>query len=258
MNIQGNRCSGWRGGYFFLSVGLAIATVLGGVACSTAVHTPAPAPADLSAATPLDLLTVFVERERSRGAVKFTFSGKIEVKAGDSHSFRGVGAYKNCASLRIQLLGPLGFTLLEYVNSEGEARLVANQLTPQGDEEAEEGLLQMMEIFTLALIDRCHPVEAFEEGSHDANLVNFMIPTQTNGMLHISLDRQKAVLMQQSMTGGELPATVIDYKNHRWSDGYWMPGGIEIQGKDIPVSIDMDIKKWNVDVDLPDHFFAVD
>lgn len=258
MIIQGNRCSGWCSGYFFLSVGLAIATVLGIVGCTTAVHAPASAPADLSATPPLDLLTVFLARERSRGAVKFTFSGEIEVKAGDLHRFRGVGAYKNCAALRIQLVGPLGFTLLEYINSEGEASLVANQLTPQGDEEAKEGLLQMMEIFTLALIDRCYPAEEFEEGSHNADLANFMMPTQTNGMLHISLDRQKAVLMQQSITGGELPDTVIDYLNHRWSDGYWMPDGIEIKGKDMPVSIAMEIGKWSVDVDLSDHLFAVD
>ncbi|MDX2446800.1 MAG: hypothetical protein QNK29_06330 [Desulfobacterales bacterium] len=258
MIIQGSRCNVWRRGYFFLSVGLAIASVLGIVGCSTAIHAPASAPADLSGTPPLDLLTVFLERERSRGAVKFTFNGEIEVKAGDVHSFRGVGAYKNCDALRIQLLGPLGFTLLEYINSEGEARLVANQLTPQGDEEAKEGLLQMMEIFTLALIDRCYPSEEFEEGSHNANLAKFITPTQTNGMLHISLDRHKAVLMQQSITGGELPDTVINYMNHRSSNGYWMPDRIEIKGKDMPVSIDMEIRKWSVDVDLPDHLFTVD
>lgn len=253
---QGNRCIRRFTRRFSISAGLAVAAILSITACSTAVHVPAPE--NLSGTQPLDLLTLFLEKEQSQGAAKFTFSGKIDVKAGDLHSFRGVGAYKPCSSLRIKLLGPLGFTLLEYINSEGRARLLSNQLTPEGDEEARVGLLQMMQIFTLALGDRCHSLEEFDEESHDANLVKFTLPTQTNGVRHLSLDRKKAALLQQSISGGQHPGTVIDYTDYRWSDGYWMPYGIDIQGTDMPVSISMEIRKWSVNVALPDHLFVVD
>ncbi len=56
------------------------------------------------------------------------------------------------------------------------------------------------------------------------------------------------------LTSGQKSYYTIHY---RCSDGYWMPYGIEIQGTEMPVSISMEIRKWSVDVALPDHLFVV-
>ena len=239
-----------------LLAGLLTAAALLLTACSTPVKTSAgPDHSSLSSA---GLLSVFLENELSRGPVKFTFSGDIEVQAGGSHRFRGACGYTSCADLRIQLLGPLGFTLLDYVNSEGRATLVANKLTPEGDDEALQGLMKLMEIFSLSLLDRCQTSAGIDVDPLHLGSANFVTHGRSGMQIHFKLDEEKAVVLQQIVKGGTLPTAVIDYSGYALVDGYWMPGSIGIQTTDMPVAINMEIGHWRIHANLPEHFFLVE
>lgn len=236
--------------FFFL---LLISTLLGLIACSSVSRTATVH--DYSNLPPGQLLDVFLDSELSRGAVKFTFSGDLALESGESHRFRGACGYTNCSDLRIQLLGPLGVTLLDYVNADGRAVLVTNQLTPEGDEDALQGLMELMEVFTLALVDRCQPLQEGHGGPRPLDSANYVAAGRKGTEIRFTLDREKAVLLRQTVSGGTLPGSRIDYSGYGWSDGEWMPGRIDIQSPDMPVSINMQISKWTIDADLPDGFF---
>jgi len=188
--------------------------------------------------------------------VKFTFTGEFAAEAGESHSFRGVAVFKTCSAFRIKLLGPLGYTLLEYVNLAGKASLLANQLTPEGDAQALEGLLTLMDVLTLALTDRCQPHNAYRAGKHDADLVIFTVPTRNNTSLQFTLARKTASVTSQSITGGGFQEVLISYTDYNQDNDYGSPGKIEIEGREVPVSVIFVIKKWEVATELPPGFFA--
>lgn len=235
------------------SVVILVAVSVGLLACSSA---PKPEPGrDWSNPPPGQLLDVFLDSESARGAVKFTFTGDLQLQDGESHRFRGACGYINCAGLRIQLLGPLGVTLLDYVNAEGRAALVSNRLTPEGDEDAVQGLMELMEIFTLALVDRCRSSQAVDSAVHDPASARFVTPGRKGSEIRFTLDTDKAALLQQHIAGGSLPDSVIAYSDYRWSDGYWAPGRISIQIPGMQVSISLEIVKWTTNADLPDNFF---
>jgi len=191
------------------------------------------------------------------GAVKFTFSGDLQLESGGSHRFRGACGYTNCADLRIQLLGPLGVTLLDYMNVDGAAILVTNQLTPEGDVDALQGLLDLMEVFTLGLVDRCRHSQGGDGGIRSLDSSSFVFAGRKGSEIRFSLDRAEAVMLQQHVSNGTLPESLIEYSGYGWSDGYRVPGEIAIQGPDMPVSITMEIGKWTSNANLPDSFFRV-
>jgi len=223
--------------------------------CSVTPQTP-PTP-DFSNLSPSALLSEFLQAERSRGAVKFNFSGTVDVLSGKTHRFRGFGGYEDCGSLRLQLLGPLGFTLLDYLNVDGEATLVTNKLTPEEDLEARAGLLQLMHVFTLALVDRCYSREDVQPQSHDAITADYSASTPRVASLEFTLERRNGAVKRQSLAGKGLPVTRVRYRDYRKVDDFWMPGKIEVRITDMPVSIDMSIEEWNIGVELPEEFFAV-
>jgi hypothetical protein len=249
MVIQENCRVAWPAICAVLFAGLA-------AGCAGAVRTPS-AP-DLSELPPRDLLAVFLDNDASKGAVKFNFSGDIELEEGIRHSFRGLCGYDSCTALRVKLLGPLGFTILDYVNSQGEAALVVNQLTEEGDDEARESLLELMEVFSLALLDRCRPAIEFEGGPYGVASVNFTLQEHPGISLLTTLDRRRGVVTRQEVTSEALPGTVIDYLDYGWNGEYWLPGAIEVRGTGAPVSIRVAVKKWSIGVDFPDRFFAID
>lgn len=255
MIIQGKECDTTAlTRRLFLTV-LLVPALLGLSACSSTPET-APGP-DYSNSPPGKLLAVFLDNEASLGAVKFTFSGDLQLESGGSHRFRGACGYTNCADLRIQLLGPLGVTLLDYMNVDGVAVLVTNQLTPEGDEDALQGLLDLMEVFTLALVDRCRHPEGGDGGIHSLDSSRFVFAGRKGSEIRFSLDRAGAVLLQQHVSKGSLPESLIEYSGYGWSDDYWMPGEIGIQSPDMPVSITMEISKWTIKANLPAGFFRV-
>jgi hypothetical protein len=230
-----------------------LAVSVGLLGCSSAPM-PEPGP-DWSKPPPGQLLDVFLDNESARGAVKFIFTGGLQLENGESHRFRGACGYTNCAGLRVQLLGPLGVTLLDYVNAEGRAALVNNRLTPEGDEDAVQGLMELMEIFTLALVDRCRSSQDADGAMHNLGSASFVAPGRKDSEIRFTLDPGKAVLLQQHIRGGSLPESVIDYSDYRWSDGYWSPGRIAIQSPGMQVSISLEIVRWTTSADLPDNFF---
>lgn len=241
-------------GRLFLAVMLA-SMLLGLPACSsTPKIEPAP---DGPSLPPGQLLDLFLDNESARGAVKFTFSGDLQLESGGTHRFRGACGYTNCADLRIQLLGPLGVTLLDYVNAEGRAVLVSNQLTPEGDEDALQGLMDLMEIFTLALVDRCRSSQDGDGGMRRFDSASFVTSGRKGSEVRFTLDTEKAALLQQYISGGSLPESQVDYSSYGRSDGYWVPGKIAIQSPDMPVSITMKTGKWTTNAKLPDDFFQV-
>jgi outer membrane biogenesis lipoprotein LolB len=223
-------------------------------ACTSQVEQPA-AP-DHSQLDPAALLDVFLARERSMGTVKLVFSGDIVVKAGGAHHFSGVAGYRSCSALRIKLLGPVGFTLLEYLNTGGKALMIVDEVSPEGDEAAREGLLSLLEIFTLALLERCQPAADFKLTGQDASSVEFTTISRTNKRMKHTLDRNRAVLHQQIMAASEQSNTVVDYSDYSRAAGSWLPATIEIHGEHMPVSIRMQIRQWTVGADLPAGFFG--
>lgn len=256
MIIQGIKQGEGTRGQNFLLAGLLTAATLYLTACSAPVkNSVGPDRSHLSSA---ELLNVFLKNETSRGPVKFTFSGDIEVQAGGLHRFRGACGYTSCGDLRIQLLGPFGFTLLDYVNAQGRATLVANKLTPEGDDEALQGLMKLMEIFALALLDRCQASAGVDVQPQQLGSANFVTQGRSGTQVRFKLDKKKAVILQQTVKGDTLPTAAIDYTDHVLVDGYWMPGTISIQTTDMPVAIHMEIGQWKIAADLPEYFFLVE
>lgn len=254
MIIQGNDRTKWCYPGILLKVVIAVLFLMAATACSRTVQTREPV--DFSHISPDELLRTFLENEGSSSPVKFTFTGEFAVEAGESHSFRGVAVFKTCSALRIKLLGPLGYTLLEYVNLAGKASLLANQLTPEGDAQALEGLLTLMDVLTLALTDRCQPHNAYRAGKHDANHVMFTVPTRNNTSLQFTLARKTAFVTSQSITGGGFQEVLISYTDYNQDNDNGSPGKIEIEGREIPVSVIFVIKKWEVTTELPPGFFT--
>jgi hypothetical protein len=235
----------------FVLLYLALALFPGG--CSTPI---APSDtADFSSLAPDALLNVFLESERARGAVKFAFSGVVRVTTGSQHRFRGVAGFQPCHALRMQLVGPVGFTLLDYVNADGRATLVVDKITPDEDPEARAGLLDLLEIFTLALVDRCEPSEAFQLLSHDAASASFAVAAPPGRLHEYILDRARGVVVLQEVSGDGLPAMTVEFRDYGLVQGYWLPAAIVVRTPDMPVSIDMDVTKWQTGIDLPGGFF---
>ena len=221
--------------------------------------TPQTQPAtDFSNLSPTALLDEFLDTENSRGAVRFNFRGELEVQSGKTHRFRGFGGYDDCESLRLQLLGPLGFTMLDYLNVGGEATLIANKLTPQGDQEARAGLLQLMQAFTAALVDRCYSQHDVRPGAYDLIDSNYSASTHAGVSVEFTLERSTAAVRRQALAGKGLPDTSVYYLDYGRVENFWMPGKIEVRTADLPVSIDMSIKEWKFGVVLPDGFFTVE
>ncbi len=220
-------------------------------ACSSQLRAP-----DHSHLGPAALLDVFLASERAKETVKLVFSGDIEVKSGGAHHFSGVAGYRSCSALRIKLLGPVGFTLLEYLNTGGEALMIVDEVSPEGDESARKGLLSLLEIFTLALLERCQPAADFSLVGQDASTVEFTTISRTKRSMNHTLDRNRAVLRQQIVAASELSNTVVDYADYSWVNGGWLPATIEIHGAHMPVSIRMQIRQWTVGADLPAGFFS--
>lgn len=225
-----------------------------GACTSTVVLRPAD---DLSGLSPVELLDAFLAVERSRGAVKFTFGGELMVRSGEIHRFRGYGATIGCKSLRLQLLGPMGFTLLDYLDADGEATIAVNRITPEGDKEAETGLFRVLRVFTLALAGRCYPNREVSLESRDEAVFDYSIRTGPGARVEFTLDRKTAALTRQAFSGGELPDTSVRYLHYERVDEYWMPGTIEVRTGTLPVTIDMTIKEWKLGVELPDGVFRV-
>ena len=256
MHIQGKRRTGKRlaRAVQCASLPLAVALLVGG--CSAPI--PNPDSADFSSLPPDALLNVFLEREQSRTAVTFSFSGVITVTTGSQHRFRGVAGYQPCHALRMKLVGPVGFTLLDYVNVDGSATLVVDKITPAEDREARKGLLDLLEIFTLAMVDRCYGLKTFEALSHDAASATFAVRTPPGGLHEFVLDRARSVVTQQKVSGGALPAMTVKFEDYGLAQGNWLPASIAVRTPDMPVSIDMDVTKWQLGMDLPDGFFDAD
>lgn len=253
MIIQGNDRTKLRFPDIFLRVMATVLFLLTATACAGIVQTREPV--DFSHISPDELLRTFLENEGSSSPVKFTFTGEFAVEAGESHSFRGVAVFKTCSAFRIKLLGPVGYTLLEYVNLAGKASLLANQLTPEGDTQALEGLLTLMDVLTLALTDRCQPIDAYRAGKHDADHVIFTVPTRNKTSLQFTLARKTASVTSQSIAGGGFREVLISYADYNRDNEYGSPGKIEIEGREIPVSVIFVIKKWEMSTELPTGFF---
>jgi hypothetical protein len=254
--IQGN-CSGVRiERVGVVLVGMLLVLLLGLSGCSRAVHAPV-STTDHSELAPADLLKQFLETERSKDAVKFVFKGEIEVEAGKPHKFRGYCGYTPCGSLRMKLLGPMGLTVLDYLNAEGEVTIRVNHLTDDGDEEALRGLTTLMENFTRALLDRCRATEEYLPGSEDAATVTFGLRGADDPTWSWTLDRRRGVVVRQTTAGTEIPDLDFDYLDYEWLDGFWMPATIEVHraDADVELSIQMTVRKWELRADLPEAFF---
>lgn len=227
--------------------------------CSTAPLRPLAV--DHSSLPPIGLMKIFLENELEKEAVKFVFKGEIEVGIGKRHRFRGYCGYTPCGSLRAKLLGPLGFTLLDYVNAEGQVTLIVNHLTEEGDEPGLDGLLKLLGVFSRALLDRCRSAGEYVPEARDATSATFSVRTETGESWRLTLDRKTGALVHQSSSGPSTPEIAIDYSAYdRGSDGYWMPGEIGVHGVDADagLSIRVAVKRWNVRADLPEGFFAAD
>ena len=211
--------------------------------------------ANLSALAPADLLSVYLATEPPAETVRFRFSSEVETEAGKIRRLEGVCGYASCASLRLQLLGALGVTLLDYINAEGAARLVINQLTEEGDDPARDGLLQLMEILTLALVDRCHSADEFSLERYDELSADFSVPAAAGARLVFTLDRRSGRLLRQTVSGDGLPSARIDYSDYLLVDGHWLPGRLEIRTADLPSSIDLVVDRWSLGKPLPAGFF---
>jgi outer membrane biogenesis lipoprotein LolB len=233
---------------------LPLTTALLVAACT--VPTRAPDTADLTGLSPDELANLFLQNEQSRGAVKFAFSGVITVTTGSQHRFRGVAGYRPCHALRMQLVGPLGFTLLDYLNVDGRATVVVDKITPDGDDEARAGLRDLMEIFTLALVDRCNSPEAFGVQPNDSAFVSFVVGTPPGRLHEFVLDRARGAAILQTFSGGALPEMTVEFGDYDLDQGHWMPAAIAVRTPDLPVSIDLSVTRWQAGADLPAGFFA--
>lgn len=216
----------------------------------------APDAADLSGLPPDKLANIFLQNERARGAVKFAFSGVITVTTGSQHRFRGVAGYQPCHALRMQLVGPLGFTLLDYLNADGHARVVVDKITPDGDDEARAGLRDLLEIFTLALVDRCDSPEASGVQPHESAFVSFVVGAPPGRLHEFVLDRARGVVILQKFSGDDLPGMTVEFGDYVLDQGHWMPAAIAVRTPDLPVSIDLSVTRWQAGIDLPAGFFA--
>jgi len=211
--------------------------------------------ADLSALAPADLLTTYLATEPPADTLRFRFSSEVETEAGKTRRLEGLCGYESCASLRLQLLGALGITLLDYINAEGTARLVINQLTEEGDDPARDGLLQILQILTLALVDRCHSADEFALERFDAVTADFSAPASAEVRLGFTLDRKSGRLVRQTVSGDGLPSASIDYSDYHLVDGHWLPGRLEIRTADLPSSINLVVERWSLGKPLPAGFF---
>ena len=225
-------------------------------ACSATVRHPETA--DFSRLPPDALLNVFLEHERARAAVKFSFDGVITVTTGSQHRFRGFAGYQSCHALRMKLVGPVGFTLLDYVNEASRAHLVVDKITPDDDQEARQGLLDLLEVFTLALVDRCQTPQAFRLLSHDGASASFAVRAPSGRLHEFVLDRARGVVTVQKVSGEDAPAMTVAFGDYGLVQGAWEPASIAVRTPDLPVSIDMAVSDWQSGVELPDGFFAAD
>jgi hypothetical protein len=256
MLIQGICGVGGRPPRALRSTALLPVIALLAAACSTPAR--APDTPDFSSLPPQELLNVFLQDEQSRGAVKFSFNGVITVTTGEQHRFRGVAGYEACHALRMQLVGPVGVTLLDYLNVDGRARIVVDKMTPDDDAEARAGLADLLEVFTLALVDRCHDPRAFEVLPRDAAGASFAVGTPPDRLHEFILDRVKGVVTEQKISGGDLPGMTVEFGDYGLVQGYWMPATIAVRTADLPVSIDLAVSGWQAGIDLPDAFFVAD
>jgi hypothetical protein len=224
--------------------------------CAKVVREPVSTP-DHSALSPTELLTLFLETERSRQAVKFSFKGQIEVEAGKRHEFRGYCGYTPCGSLRMKLLGPVGLTVLDYLNADGEVTLGVNHLTDEGDEEALHGLLTLLGNFTRSLVDRCRPADALVLESEDDRSVTFGLDPSADPSWSWTLDRSRGVVLAQATSGSAPPSLRFEWLDYGWDDGHWVPARIEVRREDSEArfAIHMDVRKWEAHAKLPARFF---
>lgn len=253
MGIQGYPWARRRRPAFARSSGPVLLIVLMCSACSQPASLPEPS--DYSQLPPRELLEVFLANEQSLGGVQLSFSGEVTVAAGEIHEFRGAAGYLGCGDFRVKLVGPMGLTLLDYLNRGGQGRLLADKITPEGDGEALNGLMKLMEAFTLALADRCHPADSFEQLDASDGVIDFAARLPGGDQVSWRLERQRAILRQQIITGASLLDMAVDYEDYRLVDTHWFPSSIALKGTEPAVAIEMDISDWRVGVQLPERFF---
>jgi len=202
------------------------------------------------------LLQVFLENERSKGSVKLSFKLDILTEDENPERLRGVAAFAHCADVRIKLVGTVGLTVLDYLSVAGKSNLLVDKLTPPDDDEARQGLLDTMEIFTSSLTGLCRPSSDFKILSIDADSVRYKVRSSPGHSLEITLDRKRAVLEQQSLGGESLPLSTISYGKFERIENRWMPHTIVIKTAGSPVDLELGISRWQTNAQLPADIFV--
>ena len=218
----------------------------------------APALPDYSKLPPRQLLAAWLEEEQHPDTLRFRFNSEVDVEADKTEGLQGVCGYRRCGGLRMQLLGPLGITLLDYLEVSGESRLMVNKITDEGDDEARTGLLQLLQALSLALTGICQPVDTFELGHFDDRAADFSLRRPQGPALGFTLDRQRGRLIRQTVSDEGLPGFTIDYSDYGEVDGRWMPGRLDIHTADSPTSIRLTVDRWTLGKPFPDDFFDAD
>lgn len=249
MQLQGiNRAEQFLGRFSRLA--LLVMLLIQLVACTT---TPQEAQTtDYSHHSGEELLDIFLQKQRALASATLSFQVQVTVDNEKPDRLRGVAGFTHCADLRLKLVSAVGFTVLDYISIGDTDMLLVNKVTPEDDAAAEEGLFDTLKVFTSAFIGLCGKSGDFRVESSDEKSVSYR--SETPG-LEFTLDRQRATIQYQTLTGSSTPASTISYGAYDQAEKGWLPGVISIRSEDNPVLIELTVSQWRTNADLPQAFF---